>query len=130
MPEFIPQHTPFGKGVNDDFVCGYLDCAEWLLDEEIDRDKITGWSREALKRAAEECADFERANEALLEQYYEISGRDRGSAGHDFYLSRNGHGAGFFDRGDDPCFDALQEAASICGEINVYVWRRRLRFEY
>jgi hypothetical protein len=127
MAEFIPQHTP--ETINDDFLLGYLDCAEWLLNEEIDRSKISGWSQQALKRAAEDCASFERANKALLAQYYEISGRDRASAGHDFYLSRNGHGAGFFDRGDEPCFQSLQKHAAVYRETNEYVWRRRIRMD-
>jgi hypothetical protein len=127
MSEFIPQHTP--ETINDDFLLGYLDCAEWLLDEEIDRDKISGWSQQALKRAAEECASFERNYKVFLDLYYKISGRDRSSAGHDFYLSRNGHGAGFFDRGDEVVFEALQIAARSYGETNEYVWRRRIRMD-
>lgn len=45
---------------------------------------------------------------------------------HDFWLSRNGHGAGFFDayRGDpypDDVAKRLQEAARAFGECNLYV---------
>ena len=40
--------------------------------------------------------------------------------GHDIALSRNRHGAGFFDRGYEWA-DALQDIAEKMGEINAYV---------
>jgi len=44
-------------------------------------------------------------------------------AGHDFFLSQNGHGAGFFDRdyGTKEQRDALQKASRSFGEANIYV---------
>lgn len=42
-------------------------------------------------------------------------------AGHDFFLSRNGHGAGFFDRGLGDLGDRLQKAAHKFGNSNPYV---------
>lgn len=41
-------------------------------------------------------------------------------AGHDFQLSRNGHGAGFFDRGGKHD-DALQDAAKTFGTFGLMV---------
>ena len=43
--------------------------------------------------------------------------------GHDFWLSRNGHGAGFFDRDEwsEEVRNRLQEAAKAFGEVNLYV---------
>jgi len=45
-----------------------------------------------------------------------------GRAGHDFWLTRNGHGAGFWD-GDwpEPMAKALTDAAKDFGESNLYV---------
>lgn len=37
------------------------------------------------------------------------------ASGSDFHLSRNGHGAGYFDRGDDPAWQRLQQEAKVCG---------------
>jgi hypothetical protein len=119
MPEFIPEHLP--ATVTDSFVRGYLTAAEWLLDEEIDRDQVIGWAPDALTEAATECADFQSGNEADLARYTALSGRDDESAGIDFFLSRNGHGAGFFDRGDDPVFDRLQDAARVYSSADVYL---------
>jgi hypothetical protein len=39
--------------------------------------------------------------------------------GHDFLLSRNGHGAGFFDKGKG--YKELQKATKKFGEVDVYV---------
>jgi hypothetical protein len=43
-------------------------------------------------------------------------------AGHDFWLTRNHHGAGFWD-GDWPeCVgEKLTEASHSCGEMNLYI---------
>lgn len=38
------------------------------------------------------------------------------SHGHDFALTRNGHGAGFWDRGYGPVGDALTDAAKAFGD--------------
>ena len=105
------------------------------------RDKIRGWTRKAQSEARRDCREFMRANLSDLMAYcharylarlgrapdqlelrgYDMGGKPYGlewmeSAGTDFHLSRNGHGAGFFDRGNAPCFDALQEAARGYGE--------------
>ena len=67
--------------------------------------------------AKQDCEDFQEANEELLSKAYEIVGYDETDAGSDFWLSRNGHGAGFFDRG----LNELQEAAHVYGNVDVYV---------
>lgn len=114
----------------DDFLRGYLECAFWLsagLDETGDTSlddagfTFDDIAPSALADAAEDCAQFRETNASDLARYEELSLRDEASAGHDFWLSRNGHGAGFFDRGDDPVFDRLQDAARSWGESNVYV---------
>lgn len=124
MPQFIPAHTP--RQV-DSFTQGYLDCAEWLLDEEVNRDKLRGWSRDARLRAQGDCEQFQRENAAELNAYYEVTGRDEADAGHDFFLTRNGHGAGFWDRDSDPVnhpvLDQLTEASHGYGDADAYVAR-------
>ncbi len=131
MPEFYPEHVPDNVS---EFVAGYLGAAEWLLPEKsdwedsecgIERDKIRGWSRASVREAKRDCRDFVRANRADLETYCEESGRDMESAGHDFYLSRNGHGAGFFDRGNHPVFNRLQDAARVYSSWCECPWLNR-----
>lgn len=62
----------------------------------------------------QECADFYEANEGLLE------GCDLETVGHDFMLTRNGHGAGFWD-GDYEHGDELTKACKPYGETSMYV---------
>jgi len=120
MPQFYPAHTPRAA---DAFTRGYLDCAEWLLDEETDRDKLRGWTRAAIRQASDDCADFQQANAAALARYEEVTGRDMESAGMDFWLTRNRHGAGFWDRGDDACLRELTDAAHAYGTVDTQAYR-------
>lgn len=41
--------------------------------------------------------------------------------GHDFYLTRNGHGVGYWDRGYGPIGDILTDAAKSYGTSGLYV---------
>lgn len=120
MPEFFAEHVPDDL---DEFTTGYLETAEWLIDEEVDRSKIRGFTKAAINDARVVCEDFQKANAAELERYQEVTGRDMSSAGMDFWLTRNHHGAGFWDRGDDPVLESLTDAAHAYGECDVSVWR-------
>lgn len=46
---------------------------------------------------------------------------DYSQAGHDFWLSQNGHGAGFFDSDEFEDRDALQDLAETFGEVYISV---------
>lgn len=126
MPEFIPEHTPIYQGT-DRFTDGYLDAAEWLLDEEIDREAIEGWHDDAVRQAIADCTAFQNQYADLLQVYYDIVGRDARSAGIDLWLTRNHHGAGYWDRnahGNAIAKDALAElteAAHQMGDKDVYL---------
>jgi hypothetical protein len=133
MAQFHPDFVPDGL---DDFTTGYLTAAEWTnpADELLTPDdgeesttveaetlEISGWSDRAKEKAIADCKAFQTECATLLELYYSESGRDEESAGNDFWLSRCGHGAGFFDRGDHSCFESLQSAARYYGNLDVYV---------
>lgn len=108
----------------DTFTRAYLVCALWSSTdgdppEPLDRDYgIEDFSTEALEQAVADCASFQKANAA------DIGTRDEGAghAGHDFWLTRNGHGAGFWD-GDWPedAGKRLTDAAHGYGELSPYV---------
>lgn len=116
MPEFIAQHVPPGL---DAFTTGYLEAIEWLVDDE-DRNKVTGFHPDTIQQSKKECEDFIRENREDLKTYV-ASDRSMCHAGHDFWLSRNGHGTGFWDRGSHPVFDSLHQAAKLKGEMNIFV---------
>lgn len=61
--------------------------------------------------------------DGFVEKYGEliaVGGGDYEQAGHDFWLTRNRHGAGFWD-GDWPNGDELTAAAHTYGEFDLYV---------
>lgn len=120
MPEYAVQATNL-DGL-DDFTRGYLECAEWCGLEDSERVKLeesysARWTRKSLKDASAVCRDFQEANAA------DLAGIDPGQAGHDFWLTRNRHGVGFWDRGLGEVGDRLTKAAHVYGEE--YVSYRR-----
>ncbi len=66
-----------------------------------------------------DCADFQDANRADLDSAPDWYTAE--SAGHDFWLTRNGHGAGFWDQGLDRLGTKLSEAAKVYGGEDWYV---------
>lgn len=68
-----------------------------------------------------DCTAFQEANRELLDNAYNTDGMDVERQGHDFWLTREGHGAGYWD-GDYPTTgDGLTEAAKAFGEAGWYV---------
>lgn len=115
------------------FVRAYLVTALWSSTDDagnpLDADfSVADFSPDALARAVADSEAFQAANADTIAAAISegvTCGPDfgpEGRAGHDFWLSRNGHGAGFFD-GDwpEPYGDKLQDAARAFGELNPYV---------
>lgn len=107
----------------DDMLQGYCECAVWseldddgaALDERFSDADIDPDSRAKMR---EDVAAFARANVADLIEYVE-RGRSWSSAGHDFWLTRNGHGTGFWDRGLGELGNRLSKAS---GRRNVHLY--------
>lgn len=122
----------------DDTVGGYTAAALWstcahgdypdaeqadeMLDTFFRPDDLTP---ETAAEFRADCADFLASNrddiaEALaapngygLAEYIQI--------GRDFWLTRNGHSAGFWDRGLGELGDRLADAARVYGSVNLFV---------
>lgn len=91
----------------DAFTQGYVEAMFWTECNEDNHDNLaeatfSDLAPEALTRIMQDCEAFQRTNAALLEQAYE-RGYDEAQAGHDYWLTRNGHGAGFWDRKELEC---------------------------
>lgn len=69
----------------------------------------------------DQCDRFVSDHRADLLAATQAVGYDWEQAGHDFALSRNGHGAGYFDRDLGEVGDRLQEAAQVAGPADAYV---------
>lgn len=114
----------------DSFLTGYFECALWASHEESDESggepmdanfDICDIDETCLTAMIAECADFQGTYAELLERYY-ASGRDASQAGHDFWLTRNRHGAGFWDRGlPGNLGNELTKASHSFGSCDLYI---------
>jgi hypothetical protein len=111
----------------DEFTLGYMEAALWSSGdgeeyesyESFDFEDIAVYSRAHM---ISDCAKFQEENAEDLAIYYETSGRPEDHAGHDFWLTRNGHGVGFWDReGDKAALNRLTEASHKFGEEYLYL---------
>lgn len=98
----------------------YVACALWSstdndgspMDDQYDE---TDLSAETLHAMETSCEGFlEMAKDYLTDDWFDSQ------VGHDFWLTRNGHGAGFWDRGL-PNGDKLTEIAKTFGSSDLYV---------
>ena len=110
----------------DKFTQSYVTCALWSTNDNSDEQggnpldqnyDYTDFSDELTQRVANDCAAFQAQCDELISE--DIA--DWEQAGHDFWLTRNGHGAGFWD-GDWPVHgDKLTAIAERFGELDIYV---------
>lgn len=114
-----------------EFVDAYLEAALWASstgDGERPLDDqgftIEDFTQKSVEQAVEESNDFIQSNRADLEAV-----GNPAQHGHDFWLTRNRHGAGFWDRGYGAIGKRLTEAAHVYGEINAYARGNRVAFE-
>lgn len=89
--------------MSQSFFEAYVECALWSSTDEMG-DSLDVYSAddiapETLAAMRAECDDFQESNAKLLAQAYRTGHYSPEQAGHDFWLTRNGHGAGFWDRG-------------------------------
>ena len=108
----------------DDFTRAYIECALWSekddAGEPFDKNyTIADIAPEDLAQMQEDCAAFSGNNP--LPSYRDQNYTDAELAGHDFWLTRNHHGVGFWDRGLGEQGDTLTDAAHQFGECNLYV---------
>jgi len=103
------------------FTKGYIECLLWsecTVDNGLEDMDISDLSDETLKAIEEDCKSFEGDNAEI----WRAEGRwTDEQAGHDFLLTRNRHGAGFWDRGHGPVGRALTESAHPYGTFGLYL---------
>jgi hypothetical protein len=119
----------------EDFVRGYLVAMLWSTNgdddaegmgagEPLDDDHgIEDFAPEALASSREDCRKFYDANRAdFMDPLEDAQCSAEEYAGHNFLLTRNGHGCGFWDgRYEKEAGERLSEAARKFGEVNAYV---------
>jgi hypothetical protein len=114
----------------DEFTRGYIDAALWSSTDDSDEGggepldsnyDVRDISPQAMADIISVCRNFQENNRELLEIAAAEDGQDAAHQGHDFWLTRNGHGAGFWDGDYEETGDRLTEAAKQYGESDIYV---------
>lgn len=110
------------------FLSGYIECALWSSNDEstpaggepfdanYSPDDIAFG---ALLSMARDCSAFIKGNSEALDEY--VREFSWANAGHDFWLTRNGHGAGFWDRGVGELGRRLTDASKSWGTSDLYL---------
>lgn len=109
----------------NEFLKQYIETALWSSTDESTDDggmplddsySVNDLAPETLATMTADCAKFEGDNALVMLEF------DHTDCAHDFWLTRNGHGAGFWD-GDYPEVQAnmLTNAAEAFGEFHLYV---------
>lgn len=113
---YFEEHKPNPPDV---IVDSYLEAALWTSNdrEEFDNKTIWNFSDKAKKQAKKDIEWFLNNAGSVFDDV------DETTIGYDLWLSRNGHGSGFFDRDgydeDDSKF--LMDLSKILGEISIYI---------
>ena len=117
----------------DDFTRAYLeailfaetDNADDSGGEPLDRNyDLYDFDSDSLEKAIEDCRRFQVENAADLALYNHPQWSAAELGGHDFWLTRNGHGCGFWDRRDclpDDAGERLTAAAEKAHEYYLYL---------
>lgn len=112
--------TDLREAMRNPFLRGYLNAALFAETdaegEPLDKNYgVRDFSKDALEEMFADATGF------LSENWDDIAG-DPERAGQDFWFTRNGHGAGFWD-GDwpEPAATRLTDAAHAYGEVYLYV---------
>lgn len=129
----MPKFELIGKGDQvfqrlDAFTQAYIEAAIFTEAESLGDESTLAFQQihhETLARMVIDCAQFQRRTSDLLIDENRTKPSTEtcalGHAGHDFLLTRNGHGAGFWD-GDwlEPAATTLTAAAKRFSEMSLY----------
>ena len=122
------------------FTRAYIVAALWTFDENTPSGEFETSGRVeelfprltagSLARIEKECAEFREKNRRFWADRPDYSDD---KAGHDFWLTRNHHGAGYWDRDEnelpEACSSLLTEAAHVTGERNLIKYKGRIYYD-
>lgn len=114
------EYGPHMRVYLDEFTKSYIETALWSSHDD-NEDSLSKYSYEDISQDCfnemiEDCKNFQSDNKSLLKDL------NMKTCGHDFWLTRNHHGAGFWD-GDypEPIGTDLTNASHKFNEINLYI---------
>lgn len=87
---------------HEEFFDGYVEAmffTEGNFTEDGEREPLSfsDIAQETIEQMRSDCKTFETANIQALQDFYNIPDTGPSTAGHEFWMTRNGHGTGFFD---------------------------------
>lgn len=112
----------------DAFLEAYVEAALWSSTDPDNNDKPLDADYGFYDLAPETLAAMKADCEKFVEQAgMLIDSDDAAKAGHDFWLTRNGHGCGFWD-GDwgEELGELLTKICDGFHEVNLYVWEGKV----
>ena len=121
MNRFYSQAaTDAGDGL-DEFTRAYIEAIYFTDTGDEGQPEVDDeLSPDALATCISECDDFQKSAAEILAEAY-ATGYMPEQAGHDFWLTRNRHGAGFWDRGLGGVGRRLTEHAHAYSEVWTYL---------
>lgn len=135
--KYIKLYEEFSTDIKLDIkkiMISYLECAIWTDEDRLKEENTKGYEGEIKNLIPE--ADLTISNfsdDSKIKAHEDIrlflkyagdavEGIDEEQLGHDIWLSRNGHGAGFFDRGYDKDIEKrLMDSAHKIGNVDIYL---------
>ena len=110
----------------DEFIKAYIVAALWYapqmedgIESPLDEYDFSDLSVEATAQCEKDCDDFLAKMDSMPE-YHSDENSDADMAGNDFFLTRNGHGAGFWDRDLGKVGDDLTELSETFDNFDLY----------
>ena len=101
-------------------VAAYREAALFTEDAEVGDDAtFDDFADTALTETENNVVNFFENNAEMIKGALETPGYDIKQVGHDLWLTRNGHGVGFWDRGLGDYGTALTEAAEALGHSHL-----------
>ena len=109
------------KAGPDDFLRGYIECVYFTDTGDLDQPEADAeLSDDARALCVADCLEFQRREALPLAHAYAHHDYDAVQAGRDFWLTRNGHGVGFWDRGLGAVGDTLTAACRTWPQLSAY----------
>ena len=103
-----------------EIIKGYVTAMLWTEEDNIGGDKdINDFALETIEQIKGDISNFYDVSYKLLNETPDDYSLEQ--AGHDFWLTRNGHGVGFWDRDLDEIGDKLTAISKKFGESDLYV---------
>ena len=103
----------------------YLECAAWSSTDDdgepLDPYQFSDNAGKNLKEDLDNFVEYCETNYSETLINYEEMGGTPEQFAHDFWLTRNGHGAGFWDRGLGEVGEILTKASKAFGACDLYL---------